>query len=329
MDNPDSDKKQIEEQETGRFTAQLNGLQLRLENYTEKTPWASAWKARLNRLYDLKIGTSAAASTFYLLFSIFPLIIFIFSLLELMDIGLAERFASAIPKLSVAIPEEILYVLRDFLDAVSRTTSIPFLSLSILGLLWASSRGAGNTVASLNRIYHREERYNFLLLRLVGILAIFVISLLLIAVLLVLAFNRFLIDYLKEFISLPDFLLQNDFNILAHLVTWVFLTFIFAIIFTLLKRKRSYFRHTLYASMATAAAWLIISYGLSHFIAIQTRYYFMYGSIAGIIFLMLWLYLAVYIIMGGAFFHAEMILKYPKPPRKSRRKKAADEDVTP
>lgn len=284
----------------------------------EKT-WITAWKERLKRLLDLKIGISAAASSFYLLFAVFPSIILIFSLLELLDLGLAGRLELAMPALSAVIPLEILAVLGDFLDSVGRTSSIPFLSLSILGLLWAASRGAGNTVASLHRIYHSQTRYNFLFLRLLGIIAIFVISVTLAIILLLLAFNRFLIAYLTEFFTLPDFLLKDEFGILANLAAFILLTFVFTIVFVLLKRQRHFLRLTILSAMLTAAGWIVISHGLSYFISIQTRYYIMYGSITGIIFLMLWLYLAVYIMMSGAFLHAELIRKFPKP---AKRKKA-------
>jgi uncharacterized BrkB/YihY/UPF0761 family membrane protein len=65
--------------------------------------------------------------------------------------------------------------------------------------------------------------------------------------------------------------------------------------------------------LLTALGWLVISHALSFFISRQTNYYSLYGSITGIIFLMLWLYLAVYILMVGAFIHSELILKYPRP----------------
>lgn len=320
--------KQAGQKEGNRLTAQLNDLQQRIEDYTNEKSWASAWRERLRRLAALRIGVDAAASSYYLLFSLFPLIMFVFSLLNLLNPDLALHFELAIPRLSVVVPEEILRILQNFLDSVGRMSSIPFLSISVLGLLWAASRGAASIVTSLNRIYHRQVEYNFLFRRLIGIIAIFVISLILIGILLLLAFYRFLLDYLQQFLTLPAFILQDDFDIFAHLATFLLLTLIFSLIFVLVKRQRTYFRHTLLAAMATSAGWILISYGLSYFIAIQTRYYVMYGSITGIIFLMLWLYLAVYIIMAGAFMHAELILKNPRP-RKIKRARREKQEVAP
>ena len=310
----------------GRFSI-LNGLQEKLTNYSEKKTWVQTWKERLQRFSSLKVGINSAASAYYLLFSIFPLIVFVFSLLELLDPGLALRFEQAIPQMGVVIPEAILNVLQNFLDSVERTSSVSLISLTAVGLLWAASRGVGSTVTSLNKIYHSESKYNFILKRFLGIIGIFISSFILIIILLLLAFNRFLIGFLQQFITLPDFILRDQFDIFTNLTALLVLTFIFAVIFSLLKRQRSYIRHTLIAAAVTALGWIVISYGLSFFISNQSNYYLMYGSITGIIFLMLWLYLAVYIVMIGAFIHSELIRRYPRPDKALEAKQEAEEEA--
>ncbi|NLV99317.1 MAG: YihY/virulence factor BrkB family protein [Clostridiaceae bacterium] len=303
------------------FTTQINDLQRKLSDYAEDKSWVQVWKERLQGFFSLKVGINSAASAFYLIFSIFPLILFVFSLLEVLDAGMAARFEAAIPQVSVIIPEAVVEVLHDFLNSVQRSSSVSVLSVTALALLWAASRGVGSVVASLNKIYHRESPNNFLLRRLFGIMAIFASSVLLLVILVLLAFNRLVRDYLQEFISLPEFILQSNFDLFANLAAFLVLTFIFTVIFSVLKRQRSYFRHTLSAAALTSVGWIAISYGLSYFISTQSKYYLMYGSITGIIFLMLWLYLAVYIMMIGAFIHAELILKFPRPGKDKNNKK--------
>ncbi len=306
-------KDRNKEDRTSRFTTKISVLQQRLEDYSKKSPRFSAWRSRLERFFSLRAGISAAASAYYLLFSIFPLVIFIVNLLDLLNPDLAKRFEAAIPQLSVVIPREILLLLQDFLNSVGRVSSVPLLSLAAFGLLWAASKGVGNIVAFLNKIYHAESKYGFIFRRFFGIIAIFTFSIVLIAILLILAFYRLVIGFLQDFVSLPTFILGDRFDILANLTSLLLLTFIFTIIFSILKRQRSYFRHTVFSALLTALGWLVISHALSFFISRQTNYYSLYGSITGIIFLMLWLYLAVYILMVGAFIHSELILKYPRP----------------
>ncbi len=314
----DQDKKE----RTGRFAAKVNGLRQRLEDYSEKHSWFSAWRSRLERFFSLRAGIIAAASAYYLFFSLFPLIMFIVNLLDLLDPELATRFDAAIPQLSVVIPQEVLRLLQNFLNSVGRVSSIPLLSIAAFGLLWAASKGVGSIVAFLNKIYHTESKYGFVFRRFLGIVAIFATSLILIAILFILAFYRLAIDFLREIISLPDFLLRGRFDILANVTSLLLLTFAFTIIFSLLKRQRSYFRHTFFSAFLTALGWLIISKALSFFISQQTNYYLMYGSITSIIFLMLWSYLAVYILMAGAFIHSELILRYPRPAKVKKNESA-------
>lgn len=308
-------KNQNKKEQTSRLTKKINGLQRRLENYSKKSSLFSTWQRRLERFFSLRAGISAAASAYYLLFSLFPLIMFVSKLLNLLDPELAIRFEAAIPQLSVVIPKEILQLIQDFLNSMGQVSSVPLLSIAALGLLWAASKGVGSIVAFLNKIYHTDSKYGFIFRRFLGIIAIFTFSLLLIAILFILAFYRLTIDFLQDFVSLPDFVLRGRFDILANAASLILLTLVFTIIFSLLKRQRSYFRHTVFSAFITALGWLLISQGLSFFISKQTNYYLIYGSITSIIFLMLWLYLAVYILMLGAFIHAELILKYPRSPR--------------
>ena len=324
----EAEEKNINPQETDPtekinkgFSSQINDLQRKLSDYAEEKSWVQVWQERLQRFSSLKMGINAAASAFYLIFSIFPLILFVFGLLEVLGAGVAARFEAAIPQVSVIIPEAIVEVFYNFLNSVQRSSSVSVLSMTALALLWAASRGVGSVVASLNKIYHRESPNNFVLRRLFGIIAIFASSVLLIVILVVLAFNRLLRNYLQEFITLPEFILQSKFDLFANLAAFLVLIFIFTVIFSILKRQHSYFRHTLFASVLTTVGWISISYSLSYYISNQSNYYLMYGSITGIIFLMLWLYLAVYIMMIGAFIHAELIIKYPRPAKEKNIKK--------
>ncbi|MGI6506963.1 MAG: YihY/virulence factor BrkB family protein [Saccharofermentanales bacterium] len=321
-------KDQKKRERTGRLTTKIIGLQQRLEDYSKKSSRFSAWQSRLKRFSSLRAGIIAAASAYYLLFSLFPLIMFIVNLLDLLDPELATRFEAAVPQLSVVIPQEILHLLQNFLNSVGRVSSVPVLSIAAFGLLWAASKGVGSIVAFLNKIYHTESKFSFVFRRFFGIAAIFTTSLILIAILFILAFYRLVIDFLRDLISLPDFLLRDRFDILANVTSLLLLTFAFTIIFSLLKRQRSYFRHTVFSAFLTALGWLIISQALSFFISRQTNYYLMYGSITSIIFLMLWLYLAVYILIAGAFVHSELILKYPRPPKVKKKETASSPDLT-
>ncbi len=268
---------------------------------------------------DLNLTQTAAASSFYFLFSLFPLILLFFSLLNLINPHLAQRAEDAIPRLEAAIPGQVLTILLDFIKGIGDRTSVPFISLTAVGLLWSASKGVGSIVNCMTGIYHSKKDYNFLLRRLLGIIAIIILSLVLIAILLLLSFNRVILDFLEEYIVLPDFLTLPTFNLKTYFLSFAALVLIFTITYSILGRHRGYFLHTLFSAMITAAAWLLISFGFSSFISRRSDYYLTYGSVTGIIFLMLWLYAAIFTIMAGAFIHTEFIRKYPRRKKKKKR----------
>lgn len=268
----------------------------------------------------LQLGRTAAASSFYFLFSLFPLLLLFFSLLNLINPDLAERVETALPSLEVAIPQQVLSLLLDFIEGIGARSSVPLISFTAIGLLWSASKGVGSIVNFMTGIYHSERHFNFLLKRLLGIIAILAISIILITILVIMSFNRIVLQALDDFIQLPDFLTFPNFNLTAYLISFGALLLIFTVTFSILGRRRGYFVHTLFSAMITSAAWLLISFALSTFITHRSDYYLTYGSVKGIIFLMLWLYAAIYLIMVGAFIHTEFIRKYPRVKNKKRAK---------
>lgn len=309
-------RKSLKDTASNNLREQYTEIREQFGNMIEEKPVMSSWKKRLQRLMDLDLGQTAAASSFYFLFSLFPLLLLFFSLLNVIDPHLAQRVERALPSLDVAIPEQVLKIILDFIKGTGSKNSVPLISFTAVGLLWSASKGVGAIVNFMTKVYHSKRNYNFLLKRLLGILAILILSILLIAILLVLSFHRLVLGYLDDFIQLPDFLSFPNFNLTAYFIAFAVLTFIFTITFSILGRRRGYFTHTLISAMITSAAWLLISFGLSMFISRRSDYYLTYGSITGIIFLMLWLYAAIYLVMVGAFIHTEFILMYPRKKKK-------------
>lgn len=276
----------------------------------------SPWRDRLERLTALDIGKSAAASCFYILFSVFPLIILVVNIFTLLAPNLVLDIQENTDVIRAIIPEQIWYFLVDFVDSAARSSGhIAAVSVAAIGLFWAAAKGVGVIIGSLHSIYNSnaKQRSGFLFDRIFGILAILVIAILLLAILLFLSFSRPILGYAAQFIALPDFLAKDLFSLTTLLVAFGALTLVFLLVYQVLSRNRSYFRYTLLCSLIAAAGWLIISSALSIFFEYRADYYSMYGNVTGIIFLMLWLFLANYILMAVAFIHTELMRKYPKP----------------
>lgn len=320
---------QIDSKDTRNNAAlrdQVSDLKEQVGSYIECKPVLTSWRDRVHRFNRLNFAQTAAAASFYFLFSLFPLLLLFFSLLNMINPDLAVRVEAALPSLEIAIPPQVLSLLLDFIEGTKERSGVPFISITALGLLWSASKGVGSIVNAMSRIYNSKRKFNFILKRLLGIVAILALSLILIAILLVLSFNRVVLSYLSDFIQLPEILTIPNFNLTAYFIAFTALTVIFTIVFAVLGRRRGFFAHTLFSAAMTSIAWLLISFAMSAFLSRRPDYYVTYGAMTGIIFLMLWLFAAIYLIMAGAFLHTELIRKYPriKKIRRRSRKTAAD-----
>lgn len=315
MKKPDSSVDSNDLSKRKYLLAVFRHFKQQLVGYIENNTWATSWRARIRRFTSLDLSRAAAASSFYFLFSLFPMLLFLTSMLNLINPDLPNQIMQVTPELSVVIPETILQMLLNFIEGSLEKTSVSFLSLTAFGLLWSASKGVGSVVNTMNNIYHSKTRYSFLLRRLFGILAILFISLLLIAILLLMTFNRLVLNYLASFIQLPEFFAKSNFNFTANLLSFFTLILLFTVIYHVLGRNRGLLRHTLIAAVFAASGWILISYAMSNYFVQRAAYYNMYGNITGVIFLMLWIYAAILLLMVSAFIHTEMIRKYPKPPK--------------
>ncbi len=291
----------------------INGWSEKADDLIQNSRFHS-WPDRIKRFSKLDLGKSAAASCFYILFSVFPLIILAVNIINLMAPNLVLQIEENSSFIQAFIPEQIWYFLLDFIESASRSSAhIATLSAAVIGLIWAASKGVGAIIGSLHSIYNSERRASFFLDRLFGILAILVIAVLLLAILLFLSFSRPILNWIEPLIALPEILAKDIFSIATSLIATGALTLVFVIIYQVLSRNRSLFRFTLLCGFLAAVGWLIISSALSIFFEYRAEYYSMYGNVTGIIFLMLWLFMANYILMAGAFAHTEFMRKYPKP----------------
>lgn len=297
------------------------------KDYIQERPFLRKLRISIKRYLKQDFSSNAAASCYFFIFSLFPLLLFVNSLVNIIYPNLSQDLNAMSPDLEVMIPGPILDLLQDFVQAARPSASASVLSITAIGLLWAASKGVGNIVNGLSKIYNEKREYNFLIQRVLGLIAILVVTLLLIAVIIILSFNQIVLDYLSSIITMPPFLLEDQFNLITYGAAFFVLSLIFTLIFHVLSRGKAYFRQSLLAGSFAAIGWLAISFGLQLFLRFSNSFSNRYGSISGIIFLMLWVYSAIYLVMLSAFIHSELI-KFQTKPTKGKKANAKKEKET-
>jgi membrane protein len=107
----------------------------------------------------------AAELAYYFLLALFPMLIFLTSLVGFLP-GLREAIFTALGKF---VPGEAMRLVSETISDVTRHRSGGLISFGVLGVLWAASGGVTAVIGTLNAAYDAREERSFWKIRLIAI----------------------------------------------------------------------------------------------------------------------------------------------------------------
>lgn len=253
----------------------------------------------LRRYFDHRVARDSAALTYYLLFAIFPLLVFFSNLVGLFAVDLR----AALHELSAVIPVEVVGLAEQYLADISAQSSRTMLSFSLVFSIYFPMRAVSQLFLSMRKAYgmgrpkHVLRHWIKVLLYTLCFLLALVLSLLLATV--GDRILRFVSDYIylsETFIALWNSLRFALLGLIAFIVL--------AALYAFLQEDRHIIFHVWPGVLASLAAWLALSLLFSLYVENIGRYSVLYGSIATIIVLLLWLNLTASALIMGAEFNA-------------------------
>jgi membrane protein len=282
--------------------AELPGIQA--EKPTQ-IPWRG-WKQILKRAWAENkadnmpiIGGGVA---FFGFLSIFPALIALISIYGL--VASPESVATQVEDLSAQLPRSAADLigkqLKSIVDNSGSALSIS-LVVSILAALWSASGGIGNLMTAVNIAYDEVETRNFVKLKLTSL------ALTLGGILFVIITFGLVAVVPAVLQALP---LGVVGTILAQVARWVLLLAVFAGSLAVLyriapDRDAPRLRWVSLGAVIVTVMWAVVSVGFALYVNNFGSYDKTYGTIAGVIVLMLWLYLTCYLVLLGAEINAE------------------------
>jgi len=268
-------------------------------------PWAG-WKQIVKRAWAENkadnmpiIGGGVA---FFGFLAIFPGLIALISIYGL--VASPETVARQVEQLSAQLPDEAAALIGKQLEAiVSNSGGALTVSLivSILAALWSASGGMGNLITAVNLAYDEVETRNFVKLRALSLL------LTLGAIAFVLVTFGLLAVVPALINALPIGVVGT---VLAQAARWVLLLAVFAGSLAVLyrvapDRDAPRLRWVSLGAVVVTVLWAIVTIGFALYVNNFGSYDKTYGAIAGVIVLMLWLYLTCYLVLLGAEINSE------------------------
>lgn len=253
----------------------------------------------LQKISGDELSTRSAALSYYLLGALFPMLLFLVSLVGVFagpGSQLRETIISGIGRLA---PGSASSLVHSVIDQTFKSSSGIKLAAGILGALWAASGGISAVVTSLNVIYRTPETRPWWKQKLTVIaLTLALAGLIIVALVLVLYGGK-----IGEAIA-SQIGLGKVFAITWKVLQWpvsfgaMFLSFSLVYYFAPNLEERRWYWVTP-GAVVGVALWLLASIGFRVYLHFFNSYSATYGSLGAAVILMLWLYITGFAVLIG------------------------------
>lgn len=241
----------------------------------------------------------AAQLSYYALLALFPALIFLTALMGLFSVQ--SFMPELMSYLRNVLPADALSMVERFLTQVAEGSGVNIVSLGALGALWASSSGVTAIMDALNVVFDvKEDRRPFWRVRLTAILLTVGLAGFVIVSLALVLYGPTIGQWVADLLGfgVPFVWMWNvlQWPIIAGLM----LVVVAAIYHICPDRRYKRWRLVTPGSLFSVLMWLVVSLGFKAYVDNFGDYNKVYGSIAGVIVLMLWFYWSgLVLLLGG------------------------------
>lgn len=294
--------------------------------------YADIFKKVYTDILDNHIMAMAAGLSYYFVMSLFPLLILAASLVAFLPVpNLFDRLITAMGQF---IPPDSMGLVRSVLKDVISPHKGSFLTVGIVGTLWAASGGFASLIEALNVAYNVPETRPMWKTRLIAIELMFVIGTLMVLGVALMFVGPQFGGWLAAKVGLSE-QFADAWPVLRWVLSVGFMVLGVELTFYWAPNVKQRFWATLPGAAIGVGFWIATSFALGLYFRSFAHYNKTYGTLAGAIALMAWLYYSWFMILVGAEFNAELLkaaghgrlpLKQP-PPHAIRVRPAWEEDL--
>lgn len=257
----------------------------------------------LNKLL-FRIGKDDAAGlsaqlAYYFLLSLFPMLIFLLTLIPLFNVS-PDTITNMIAKNA---PGETSKMITGVVTDVMKNANGGLLSFGLIAALWSASNGMTALMNAFNVSYEVEDARNPIVAKLLSVLFTVVMVVVFGVALALPVFGEQIGNYL-----FGQFGLESQFKWVFSLIKVVLpliITFIvFVTLYAIAPNVKLKFKSVIPGALFATIVWIGASFLFGYYVSNFGNYSKTYGSIGGVIVLMLWLYLTGFIIIIGSQINA-------------------------
>jgi membrane protein len=267
--------------------------------------WKGALRRTVREFREDNITDWAAALTYYAVLSIFPALIALVSIVGLLGDSAASALEKNLKSFTPGPARDIVGGAIDSLTANQGSAGILFV-VGIAAALWSASGYIAAFMRAANAVWDVEEGRPIWKTLPVRLGVTLVVVLLLAASVLAVVLTGGLADRVGQLLGLGD-----TFVTVWEIAKWPVLVLVVALILAILYYAAPNVRHPKFqwvspGSLVAIALWVVASAAFAVYVANFGSYDKTYGSIAGVIVFLVWLWITNIAVLLGAEFNAEI-----------------------
>ncbi|MDQ3603556.1 MAG: YihY/virulence factor BrkB family protein [Actinomycetota bacterium] len=266
--------------------------------------------------------------TYKALFAIFPFFTFLISLLGIFSATdlvntMVDKLSSVAPQSATAFIEgQLLSITQSQTESAFTVGAI----ISILLALWGVSGAFRSVMEAMNVMYEVEEDRPFWKVYGLSIFMSLAVVVLLVGALVLVVFGESIGVTVTDLIGLGS-VFATIWSIVQWPIVALVVLFAFALIYYFAPAAKQRFRWVSPGSILAFVFWLIFSLLFSLYVSMSGSYNETYGSLAGVIILMLYVYYSALIMLVGA--EMNQVIEWHIPGGKNEGEKIPDDDRKP
>lgn len=237
----------------------------------------------------------AAQQAYYYFLSLIPMLILLVSIVPYLNIDPNKALAF----MDNVLAPETAQLIKDNILTIISNESGGLLTFGIIGTIWSASSGMDAFIRAMNIAYDVEETRSFIKIRLISIFLTLGLILSIVVALVLPIFGQVIFNFVQSIIPVSE-----QFEVIITILRWgiagiVIIGFLMTL-YLVAPNKRFPWKHVIPGAVFAAFLWLVGSIAFSFYVSNFGNYTATYGSLGGVIVLMLWLFLTgLTFVLGG------------------------------
>ena len=245
------------------------------------------------------VNQSAAEMAYFLLLSLFPVLLVVANIIPLLPIDPNEVLNMA----SDFVPQDVYGVIEPVIMNYLESGSGGAISFGLLAALWSASRVISILRRVLDEVYGSEQTSNFIIGRIVSLVTMIAIVLVIGAAIFAFVFGEQILLFIEETIGITIPFIQQ-FLLLRWVVLVVILFLVFLIVYRFVPNHHLSMKYSYPGAIFATIGWVLLTEGFSIYLSFAGGDAVASATFGAFIALMIFLYLSSLILLLGALINA-------------------------